>query len=105
MRIRHKHCLDEVFFFGSRCNASFASASLRLIIVYWLGFRIAFVRECHHPVFRGNQILVFKILVALKDFGAAFVPILITNRDQFVPDDTHQSIGLAQDLEILPNSI
>ena len=53
----------------------------------------------NHILWR-DQVLVFKVFVALNNFSATAVPVLIPNRYQLIPDHFHQSVRISKDKEM-----
>ena len=97
--------VDEVLVPGRSGDLALAAAPLRLIGADRLGLGITRVREGHHHVLFGDQVLQGQVEPVLDDLGAALVAVLFTDLHQLVADHLHQAIGTAQYLEQIRNFV
>ena len=99
VRVRDHQVLNEVFVLDAGCRLATPAAALRAVRIDRLGLGVTVVRDRHDHVLLGNQVFHREVFFGAHDLRAALVAVLVTDLDEFVPDDAHEAIGTREDVE------
>jgi hypothetical protein len=99
MGIGDKQLVDEVFVFHPGCRFSAATATLGIVDVKRLTLGVAFMRERHHNIFFGDQVLHGQVKLIFENSGSALVTVFLLDFVQLIADNLQQPFGIGQDIE------
>ena len=91
--------VDEILVLGPRRRAPLAAALLGLILAQGLRLDITGVGQGDHHVLGGDEVLQGEIGVIRLDLGAAGIPVLVADGDQFIANHRHEALGGGEDIQ------
>ena len=103
MRVGNEQLIDEIIFLHRRCLLATPAAPLCPVIGERLRFDVAGMRERHHHVLWGDEILDAQIVGIDHHFGTALVAKLGANRRQFLGNDFVDAFGPRQNVHEIGN--
>ena len=99
MGVGDQQVLDKILVFNAQRRLAHAAAALHLILGQRLGFRVTAVREGHHAILGGDQVLGGEVFLRVANFRAPRVAELLGDLGQFLANHLQQALGVGEDIE------